>query len=229
MPRANEIKKGMVLNYNGKLLLVKDIDIQSPTARGAATLYKMRFSDVRTGLKVEERFKGDDIVDTVTLTRRYVDFSYVDGNEYVFMDKEDYTPYTFTKDQIEEELLFMPEGGMPDMQVLTWDGQLLALELPQTVDLEIVETAPGIKGASASARNKPATLSTGLVIQVPEYLSLAKKFVSISKNAVIWVVLTNFSRMQKRDSSGCPFFNLLYQSSILRFLNTLRPQFSLVD
>ena len=56
MPRANEIKKGMVLNYNGKLLLVKDIDIQSPTARGAATLYKMRFSDVRTGLKVEERF-----------------------------------------------------------------------------------------------------------------------------------------------------------------------------
>ena len=50
------------------------------------------------------------------------------------MDKEDYTPYTFTKDQIEEELLFMPEGGMPDMQVLTWDGQLLALELPQTVD-----------------------------------------------------------------------------------------------
>ena len=229
MPRANEIKKGMVLNYNGKLLLVKDIDIQSPTARGAATLYKMRFSDVRTGLKVEERFKGDDIVDTVTLTRRYVDFSYVDGNEYVFMDKEDYTPYTFTKEQIEEELQFMPEGGMPDMQVLTWDGQLLALELPQTVDLEIVETAPGIKGASASARNKPATLSTGLVIQVPEYLSPGEKFVSISKNAVIWVVLTNFSRLQKRDSSGCPFFNLLYQSSILRFLNTLRPQFSLVD
>lgn len=203
----------MVLNYNGKLLLVKDIDIQSPTARGAATLYKMRFSDVRTGLKVEERFKGDDIVDTVTLTRRYVDFSYVDGNEYVFMDKEDYTPYTFTKDQIEEELLFMPEGGMPDMQVLTWDGQLLALELPQTVDLEIVETAPGIKGASASARNKPATLSTGLVIQVPEYLSPGEKFVSISKNAVIWVVLTNFSRMQKGIAQAVPF--LIYYTNLL--------------
>ena len=164
MPRANEIKKGMVLNYNGKLLIVKDIDIQAPSARGAATLYKMRFADVRTGLKVEERFKGDDIVDTVTLTRRYVDFSYIDGNEYVFMDKEDYTPYIFTQDQIEE-----------DMQVLTWDGVLLALELPQTVDLEIVETAPGIKGASASARNKPATLTTGLVVQVPEYLSAGEK------------------------------------------------------
>ena len=153
MPRANEIKKGMVLNYNGKLLIVKDIDVQSPSARGAATLYKMRFADVRTGLKVEERFKGDDIVDTVTLTRRFVDFSYIDGNEYVFMDKEDYTPYIFTKDQIEDELLFIPEGGMPD----------------------IVETSPGIKGASASARNKPATLTTGLVVQVPEYLSAGEK------------------------------------------------------
>ena len=143
MPRANEIKKGMVLNYNGKLLIVKNIDIQSPSARGAATLYKMRFSDVRTGLKVEERFKGDDIVDTVTLTRRFVDFSYVDGNEYVFMDKEDYTPYTFTKEQIEEELQFIPEGGMPDMQVLTWDGQLLALELSRQLDNGVQEVVPG--------------------------------------------------------------------------------------
>jgi len=112
MARANEIKKGMVLNYNGKLLIVKNIDIQSPSARGAATLYKMRFADVRTGMKVEERFKGDDIVDTVTLTRRFVDFSYVDGNEYVFMDKEDYTPYIFTKEQIEEELQFMPQKAV---------------------------------------------------------------------------------------------------------------------
>lgn len=181
----------MVLNYNGKLLIVKNIDIQSPSARGAATLYKMRFSDVRTGLKVEERFKGDDIVDTVTLTRRFVDFSYVDGNEYVFMDKEDYTPYTFTKEQIEEELQFIPEGGMPDMQVLTWDGQLLALELPQTVDLEIIETAPGIKGASASSRTKPATMSTGLVIQVPEYLTTGEKSAFISKSAAIWAARIN--------------------------------------
>ena len=80
-----------------------------------------------------------------------------------------------TKEQIEEELQFIPEGGMPDMQVLTWDGQLLALELPQTVDLEIIETAPGIKGASASSRTKPATMSTGLVIQVPEYLTTGEK------------------------------------------------------
>lgn len=175
MARANEIKRGMAINYNGKLLLVKDIDIQSPSARGASTLYKMRFADVRTGLKVEERFKGDDILDTITLTRRSVTFSYVDGDEYIFMDDEDYTPYIFKKDQIEDELLFIPEGGIPGMQVLTMDSAVLALELPQTVDLDIVDTTPGIKGASASARTKPATLTTGLVIQVPEYLSSGER------------------------------------------------------
>jgi len=175
MPRANEIKKGMAISFNGKLLLVKDIDIQSPSARGAATLYKMRFTDIRTGLKVEERFKGDDIIETISLSRRQVTFSYIDGDEYVFMDDEDYTPYVFKKEQIEEELLFIPEGGIPGIQVLTMEGQILALELPQTLDMAIAETTPGIKGASASARTKPATMSTGLVIQVPEYLSIGDK------------------------------------------------------
>ncbi|MBV4365473.1 elongation factor P-like protein YeiP [Erwinia sp. BNK-24-b] len=175
MPRANEIKKGMAVSYNGKLLLVKDIDVQSPSARGASTLYKMRFTDIRTGLKVEERFKGDDIIDAISLSRRQVTFSYKDGDEYVFMDDEDYTPYVFKQEQIEEELLFIPEGGIPGLQVLTMDGQILALELPQTLDMEIIETTPGIKGASASARTKPATMSTGLVIQVPEYLSSGER------------------------------------------------------
>ncbi|MGV3345885.1 elongation factor P-like protein YeiP [Enterobacteriaceae bacterium LUAb1] len=171
MPKANEIKKGMAVSYNGKLLLVKDIDVQSPSARGASTLYKMRFTDIRTGLKAEERFKGDDILETITLSRRPVTFSYIDSDEYVFMDEEDYTPYNFKQAQIEEELLFIPEDGIPGLQVLTMEGQVLALELPQTVDMEITDTSPGIKGASASARTKPAGMSTGLVIQVPEYLS----------------------------------------------------------
>ncbi|MDF7671370.1 elongation factor P-like protein YeiP [Orbaceae bacterium ESL0721] len=175
MPKANEIKRGDAVTYNGKLLLVKEIDVQSPSARGASTLYKMRFSDVKTGLKVEERFKGDDIIETVELFRRPVSFSYIDGDEYVFMDNEDYTPFSFSKEQIAEELQFIPEGGMDGIQVLMADGEVLALELPQTVELEIVETAPSIKGASASARSKPATLSTGLVIQVPEYIDNHEK------------------------------------------------------
>ncbi|WP_445497441.1 elongation factor P-like protein YeiP [Photorhabdus sp. SF281] len=175
MAKANEIKRGIAVSYNGKLLLVKDIDIQAPSARGASTLYKMRFTDIRTGQKVEERFKGDDIIDTISLTRRSVNLSYIDGDEYVFMDDEDFTPYHFKKEQIEEELLFIPESGLPGMQVLTIEGQVIALELPQTVDMVIEETTPGIKGASASARTKPAKMSTGLTVQVPEYISNGEK------------------------------------------------------
>lgn len=175
MAKANEIKRGDAVTYNGKLLLVKDIEVQSPSARGASTLYKMRFSDVKTGLKVEERFKGDDILETIELVRRPVTFSYIDGDEYVFMDDEDFTPYSFKRDQIEDELQFIPEGGVPGIQVLTVDGQIIALELPQTVELQIIETNPGIKGASASARTKPAKLTTGLTIQVPEYINNGEK------------------------------------------------------
>jgi Translation elongation factor P (EF-P)/translation initiation factor 5A (eIF-5A) len=100
MAKANEIKRGDAVTYNGKLLLVKEIDVQSPSARGASTLYKMRFTDVKSGGKVEERFKGDDILDTIELFRRPVSFSYIDGDEYVFMDNEDYTPFIFKKDQL---------------------------------------------------------------------------------------------------------------------------------
>lgn len=102
MPKANEIKKGMAVTHNGKLLLVKDIDVQSPSARGAATLYKMRFTDVRTGLKVEERFKGDEIIDAISLSRRSVTFSYIDGDEYIFMDDEDYTPTPLNRSRLKK-------------------------------------------------------------------------------------------------------------------------------
>ena len=89
MAKATDIKRGDAVNLNGKILLVRDIDVQNPSARGAATLYKMRFTDITTGLKVEERFKGDDQLETAELQRRKVSFSYSEGDEYVFMDDED--------------------------------------------------------------------------------------------------------------------------------------------
>lgn len=175
MKKANEVKKGEAISYNNKLLLVKEIDVQSPSARGASTLYKMRFTDIKTGLKVEERFKGDDVLETFDLMRRPVSFSYIDGDDYIFMDNEDFSSYYFKHNQIEDELLFIPEEGLLGMQVLLANDEVIALELPQTVDLLITETAPGIKGASASARTKPATFSTGLTIQVPEYIENGEK------------------------------------------------------
>ena len=101
-------------------------------------------------------------------------FSYVDGEELVFMDNEDYTPYNLNKEAIAEEALFIDENTQ-GLQVVIVDGSPVGVELPASVDLEIVETDPSIKGASASARTKPATLSTGLIVQVPEHISTGDK------------------------------------------------------
>lgn len=174
MPRANELKRGDVVELNGQLLLIRDIEVNNPSARGAATLYKIRFTNVKTQLKHEERFKGDDLVSTVELSRHPVSFSYTDGDEYVFMDNEDYTQYSFKKDELEDDLLFITED-MPGLQVLKVNDEVIGLELPQAVDMVIQETAPAMKAASASARTKPATFATGLVIQVPEYLEPGEK------------------------------------------------------
>ena len=174
MPRASDVKRGEVVELNGQLLIIKEIEVHSPSARGAATLYKMRFSNVRTGLKYEESFKGDEIITTTLLERRPVTYSYIDGDDYVFMDSEDYSQYLLKRDDIAEHLLFITEDTH-GMQVLMVDGQVIALELPQSVEMVVIETTPAMKAASASARTKPATFATGLTIQVPEYLEQGEK------------------------------------------------------
>ena len=174
MTKASDLKKSDVIRANDSLFVIRQIDVQSPSARGAATLYRVRASAVGGGQKFEERFKGDDEVDTVALTRRAVQLSYVDGDEYVFMDNGDFSQYPIKQAEIEEELAFITEQTQ-GMQLLLVDGQVVGLELPQAVELEIVDTAPAMKAASASARTKPATLSTGLVVQVPEYIALGER------------------------------------------------------
>lgn len=174
MAKASDVKRNMAVEYNGKLLVVKNIEVSSPSARGAATLYKMRFTDVQTGLKVEERFKGDDQITTVDLTKRPATFSYTEGDSVIFMDKEDYSQYTFNKEDIEDELLFITED-IEDLRVVQVNDKVIGLELPQSVEMVIEQTDPSIKGASATARTKPATFATGLTIQVPEYIANGEK------------------------------------------------------
>ena len=134
----------------------------------------MKLVNVRTRQNLQETFKGDDMLKTVDLTRHKVTFSYVDGDEYVFMDQEDYTEYRFSSADLEDDLPFITED-IQGVQVLTVDGMPIGIELPQHVELTISETPPPLKGASATARSKPAHFATGLVIQVPDYLESGEK------------------------------------------------------
>lgn len=174
MPKASELKRGMVVEINGSAFIVHQIEVKAPSSRGANTLYKVRFYDVRSKQKLDETYKGDDILGDVDLERRQVQFSYLDDSFYVFMDLEDYSQYHLSPDMMSEQLPYITEGLEGVMGLLV-NGEFVAIELPQSVVLEIVECAPGIKGASASARSKPATFATGLVIQIPEYLEVGER------------------------------------------------------
>lgn len=170
MPKASEIKKNMAVEFEGRAYFIRDIERSVPQGRAGGSLYRMRMYDVVNGNKIDQTFKDSEMLTLADLHRRDVTFSYSDGDEYVFMDNEDYTQYSLDKSSIEDELLFVAEDTQ-GLQVILIDGAPMALVVPLTVDLVIEETDPSIKGGSATARTKPARLTTGLVVQVPEHIS----------------------------------------------------------
>lgn len=169
MAKAGDLKKGMVVEINGTPHIVKMIDVKSPSSRGATTLYKIRFNNVKTGQKLDESLKGDDFFKDVDLVRAKVQFSYIDGENYIFMNTEDYSQYALSKEALDDQIYFLTEG-LEGIIALLVDDEILGVELPSAVTLEVLETPPAIKGATASSRTKTAKLSTGAEIQVPEYL-----------------------------------------------------------
>ncbi|MFA7095867.1 MAG: elongation factor P-like protein YeiP [Gammaproteobacteria bacterium] len=168
--RANELKRGHVVEIDGATYVVKEVQVKSPSSRSGNTLYKVEYRNVVTKQKFEQTYRGEDLVQEVEFTRRPIQLLYQESASCTFMDKESYEQYTFDNEAIEAELPYLVDG-LDGIYALVANETLLGIELPATVEMDIVECAPGIKGASASARTKPATLTTGLVVQVPEYLA----------------------------------------------------------
>lgn len=169
MPKASDLKRGMVVDINDEPYSVKEIEVRNPSSRGASTLYKVRFNHLKTKQKRDESLKGDDFLKEVDCERKLVQFSYKDADSYTFMNLDDYEQFTINASDIEDETVYLVEG-LEGIVAILLDGQIIAIELPAAVVMKIVDTAPGLKGASASARTKPATLATGLEVQVPEYV-----------------------------------------------------------
>jgi len=169
MIKACDLKKSSVAKIDGKPCLVENIQVQTPSARGSATLYKVRFRDIASKQKVDRVYKGDDVIEEADFERRDVQFLYADGTSYAFMDLDDYSQFELSADDLEEQAGFLSDG-LEGIKSMMSDGKVLGIELPPVVELEITETGPSMRSASATARTKPATLSTGRVIQVPEYM-----------------------------------------------------------
>ena len=170
MIKACDLKKSSVIEIDGTPHCIDNITQQAPTARGGGTIYKVRFRNVSTKQKVDKIFRADDVMDETSYETKEVQYLYKDGDRYAFMDLETYEQFEQTADDIEECLPFLIED-MEGIDALISDDRVLAVRMPDTVDMEIIECPPAMKGASATARNKPATMSTGLIIQVPEYIA----------------------------------------------------------
>lgn len=170
MPKAVDLKKGDIVEIDDQLYLTREIDVRSPSSRGANTLYKVKFMHVQKKQKYERTFTGTDFIKQADYMRRMLQYLYKDEQFYTFMDNEDYNQYTLSSDDLDDQAYYLADG-LENILGMIHEGNLIGLELPASVALTIVDTAPAIKGASASARTKLAILNTGLSVQVPEYLA----------------------------------------------------------
>lgn len=169
MPKASDLKQGSAIEINGEPYAVKTIEVRNPTSRGASTLYKIRFFHMKTKQKLDDSFKGDDFLKEADCAKKMVQYSYQEGDSYTFMNLESYEQYTLNSEDLEGQIEYLIEG-MEGIIILLLDETPLGIELPTTVTMEIIETPPPMKGASATNRTKPAKLTTGLEVQVPEYI-----------------------------------------------------------
>ena len=164
--KATDIRKGNILRINGVLFRVMKMDHVTPGNGRAHVQTKLR--NITEGTQTEMRFRSSDDVEKVMLESKQMQYLYSDADGHHFMDTTTYEQFQLDDDHIGEAKNYI----VPDSVVmLEWfEDQPLGVELPPVVELKIVETMPGIKDATASAQRKPATLETGLVVQVPSFV-----------------------------------------------------------
>ena len=169
MLTANEFKRGLRIDIDGDPYVVMDVHMQSPSARGASTLVKAKVRNLRSGNVFDRTFKASDKVTEAQLELRPVQFLYADDDGYHFMDAESYEQFALSPEALGDDAGYLIEG-LAGIRSVVFKGSVMNIQLPQSVVLRIRDTDPAVKGATAQAQTKPATLETGLVIQVPAYL-----------------------------------------------------------
>lgn len=172
--RASEVKKGNVIEHNGTIYQVRDFERSAPQGRGGNLKFRFTLYSVPGGIKLDLNCGGDDELKEVELTRRMATYSYKDGDAFVFLDSEDYTLYQLDADVVGDSASYLAEG-LEECYVQIIDEAPVGLLIPNSVALTVVETAPELKGGTATKRPKPARLNTGIEIQVPEYIATGEK------------------------------------------------------
>ena len=173
MISVNDFKTGVTIEVDGGIWRVMEFQHVKP-GKGAAFV-RSKLRNLRTGSVTEKTFRAGEKVAKAQIDNRKMQYLYANGDEHAFMDSETYDQIELNEKNIEYELKFLQENM--EVQVIQFQGEVLGVELPNTVVLEVAETDPGIKGDTASGGSKPAKLSTGLVVQVPFFINEGDKLI----------------------------------------------------
>ncbi len=165
--QATRLRKGMLIKFEDTLCRILELHHITPGNKRAHVQCKMR--DIRSGRLQDFKFRAEDDVERAVLDERRMQFLYRDGDSYHFMNTESFEQIQLSREVLGDNALYI----LPDavISVEFYEEDPVGIELPVTVDLKIADTVPGIKGATASAQIKPATLETGLVVNVPSFVN----------------------------------------------------------
>ena len=168
---ATQLRPGMVIKHNNDLHSVFSVEHRTPGNLRAFIQAKLR--NLRTGAMFEHRFRSSDGIEKVTVDQVQMEYLYQDGDNHVFMNTENYEQLHLGRDVLGDAVDYLT----PNLQISVefFDDKPVGVELPQTVELTIVETEPGLKSATASSVTKPAKTETGLVVQVPPFINEGEK------------------------------------------------------
>jgi len=168
---ATQLRPGMIIKHNNDLHSVFAVEHRTPGNLRAFIQAKLR--NLRTGAMFEHRFRSPDPIEKVMVDEVEMQYLYNDGDSYYFMDTQNYEQTHLTKEILGDSVDYL----IPNLQIRVefFDGKAVGIELPQTVEMTVVETEPGIKSATASSVSKPAKTETGLVVQVPPFINEGEK------------------------------------------------------
>jgi len=168
---ATQLRPGMVIKHNNDLHSVFSVEHRTPGNLRAFIQAKLR--NLRTGAMFEHRFRSADAIEKVTVDEVEMQYLYNDGDDYYFMNTENYEQTHLRRDVLGDAVDYL----IPNLQIEVefFDGKPVGAELPQTIEMTVVETEPGLKSATASSVTKPAKLETGLVVQVPPFINEGEK------------------------------------------------------
>lgn len=169
--KSTDLRPGMAIKMDGKLYQVTEFTHVTPGNLRAFVQVKLR--DLKSGALADKRLRSGEEMEQVDLDRRPMEYLYASGDKYVFMDSENYEQAELSKELVGDFALYVKPNNSV---VVCWcDGRAVSIELPISVDLEVADTAPGIKGATATNQLKEATLETGLKTRVPPFIVIGEK------------------------------------------------------